>query len=371
MTFKFFITPVYPYGNDHYYHEIICLAEGLKELGYKIFSNHDYWWQPEKSEYLLKGDLSEDYDVGIYDYRFVKSFEHLLMRPGYPNFPKDKKHILIDRNDWISPFWLKEEYKIFHFIFAGNLFKSQKYPENVHPWAIGLTTRIINNIDKVYKSEEKAYTIGYNFRVPHNMRKHVLENLQKLKQPYPIQPAFSSPVKIGEVQLETQSEDQLFWQTTTKRHNPEYFKLLERHAFFLSFGGYMEYKPILYQPYSITDKIKRKPWFFYANYLKRCRKDLSNAMFVFQHDNFRFYEVLYSSSVPINLDLESWDFLLPYMPRNGEHYLGIKKFNFNDFEAELNALNTNKIRSIAEAGRNWVFEHYSPIAMAHYMLSKL
>ena len=43
MKIKFFITPVYPYGNDHYYHEIIVLAEGFLDLDYEIFGNVNYW----------------------------------------------------------------------------------------------------------------------------------------------------------------------------------------------------------------------------------------------------------------------------------------------------------------------------------------
>ncbi len=45
---KFYITPIYPYGNDHYYHEIISLAEGFRALGCKIIGNADYWYEPEK-----------------------------------------------------------------------------------------------------------------------------------------------------------------------------------------------------------------------------------------------------------------------------------------------------------------------------------
>ena len=53
MTVKFFITPVYPYGNDHYYHEMIAVAEGFEALGHKVIGNTDYWYLPDEKRYLI------------------------------------------------------------------------------------------------------------------------------------------------------------------------------------------------------------------------------------------------------------------------------------------------------------------------------
>ena len=136
MRIKFFITPVYPYDNDHYYHEIIALAEGFEELGFTIFSNADYWWQPEKKCFLLAGNLEDtDYDIGIYSSRYVKSFEHLLFRKGYPSFEKKAINILIHRNSWISPYWRNKQYfEAFDLICSGNLFSNINYHKKIKPW---------------------------------------------------------------------------------------------------------------------------------------------------------------------------------------------------------------------------------------------
>ena len=107
MKIKFFITPVYPYGNDHYFHEIIVLAEGLKELGHDVIGNVNYWQDYNSKNFLIEQSHEDNYDLAIYDYRYVKSFEHLLFRSGYPNFKLDAINILVDRNDWISPIWHK------------------------------------------------------------------------------------------------------------------------------------------------------------------------------------------------------------------------------------------------------------------------
>ena len=94
MKIKFFVTPIYPYGDDHYYHEIIVLAEGFLELGYEIFGNVNYWQDFKSKEYLIKKSEDDDYDMAIYDYRYVKSFDHLLFRDGFPNFNLDSINIL-------------------------------------------------------------------------------------------------------------------------------------------------------------------------------------------------------------------------------------------------------------------------------------
>ena len=62
MKIKFFFNPVYPYGNDHYFHEIIVLAEGLKELG------HDVWdWTKLLASYNSKNFLIEQSHEDNYD----------------------------------------------------------------------------------------------------------------------------------------------------------------------------------------------------------------------------------------------------------------------------------------------------------------
>jgi len=366
-TIKFFITPVYPYGNDHYYHEIIAVAEGFRDLGYSIWGNADYWWQPELNCYLIQEHNEDnDFDIAIYDYRYVTSFGHLLFRNNFPNFDKSKIHVLIDRNDWLRPIWWKnKQYDIFNFIFAGNLYNSITYPKNVYPWAIGLTNRIINGIDYFYnKTENRANIVGYNFRVDHNMRGTVLMNLKNNLKKFPAVEKFTQADLLN-------GTDMFYYKSSSERHNPEYFKILCETKFFMSFGGYYEFYPLKYYPYSLLDKMKRKP--FYWNYLrlKNNNKDFSKTVFVFQTDNFRFWEVLYSGSIALNLDLGYWGIKLPVMPIEGQHYIGIKQLSCLKEETRLISLTGSKLIAISEAARNWVLEHYSPKAQAQYILNTI
>lgn len=368
MKIKFFVTPVYPYGNDHYYHEMIAVAEGFRELGHVVVGNCNYWFEPESNSYLLKEDMGIDYDIAIYDYRYVTSFAHLLFREGYPNFEKNKKHVLIDRNDWISPIWHNNHhYNKFDAIFAGNLYTNERYAKNIYPWAIGLTNRIISYIDKTYDVSKEAHTIiGHNYRVTHNMRDYVLEGLKNSIKSFEIKECYTVAEKQN-----WSSVDEHYSKYSINRHFPEYYKMLNETAMFMTTGGYYEFKPLLYQPYTLVDKFKRKPYYMLYKYLLKKKKDITPAVFIFQYDNFRFWEVLYSLSCPINIDYESWNFKLPAMPISGIHYLGIKNFNFIEFENRLKQLSPSQIKSIGEAGRKWVCENYSPRAQAQRILKTL
>ena len=362
---KFFITPVYPYGNDHYYHEIIGVAEGFKELGYKVIGNCNYWLLPESNEYLINEDLDcNDFDIAIYDYRYVTSFAHLLFRKGYPNFDKSKVHILIDRNDWLQPIWWKNDhYKIFNFIFAGNLYNNVHYPDNIKPWAIALTSRIMKSIDTYFQDGLKRDEVtGYNFRVKHNMRGYVLSHLIENLKKYPATTKFTQPDFENEI-------DAFYYKTSIRRHNPAYYKSLCETKFFMAFGGYYEYKPMRYLPYTFLDKLLRKPSYWRYNKLKAKQKDFSHEIFIFQHDNFRFWEVLYSGAIAINLDMNYWNFKLPVMPESGKHYIGIQKLKDNNLESILKSLTSEDLSKISKNAREWVSENYSPKAQAQRILS--
>lgn len=364
---KFFVTPVYPYGHDHYYHEIIALAEGLIELGHEVTCNVNYWFQPEKNSWLLNENPSEDYDIAIYDSRYIRSFEHLLFRKGYPGLKSDKIKILVDRNDWISPIWHNNRhYQVFDLILAGHLLKYVSYPPNVRPWAIGLTNRIIHSIDKYFNENEvQENVIGHNFREAHNMRLYVLKHLEEVLKKFPLQSCFTDSEKIED------PVDSHYWKISTRRHIPGYFKLLNSKLMFASFGGYYEYKPIAYAPYTLLDRIRRKPYHWYIKWLLNSNKSIAPAVFVFQYDNFRFWEVLYSRSCPVNLNFESWNFMLPVNPVEGEHYLGIEKFDCKEFALRIEKMPVENIRSVALKGREWVKQHYAPKAQAMRLLDHI
>ncbi len=366
---KFFITPVYPYGDDHYYHEIIVLAEGFRDLGYKVLGNVDYWYEPERGKFLIEGDIDAEADIFIYDYRYVKSFAHVLFRKNSKAFNHNSIKVLVDRNSWISPDWMGDDnYSVFDVIFAGNLLSNVSYRANVRPSAIGITCRQMKNIDKFCDdSISSEDIIAYNFRVPHNLRKLIIENIQKQNGElgYTIKAKFS---EYNPDDDQSTAVDKFYSDMTTRRHNPEYFKNINEYLLFFSVGGYFEFKPITFQPYTLFDKIRRKPYYFLNKFLTQTGRDVSDTIFVFQYDSFRMWETIYAKTAPILLDFDYWNLRLPVLPVEGKHYIGIKDLNLNTFLSSLRSLGRDEIRQIGRNGREFVIENYSPVASAKRLL---
>ncbi len=294
-----------------------------------------------------------------------------MFRNGHPNFQHKSKRVLVDRNDWIRPIWhSNDNYKAFDLILSGNLFKNVKYPANVRPWAIGLTERQIKYIDTFANVKPTKTEIGYNFRVPHNLRKVVVEGLSSnnllypLKQHLTVNKQHDSNTGVFDI-------NQFYWEQTTRRHSLEYFRIINNYLFFLAVGGYYEFRPFLYQPYSIIDRIKRKPFHLYYEYLRRKHLDFSDAIFVFQYDSFRLWETMYAKTCPIYLDVDKWNFLFPCQPTEGVHYIGIRDFNFDAIIAKINQMGSQEIEYISQEGRKWVYQNYEPRAVSRRLLDWL
>ena len=358
MKIKFFLTPVYPYGNDHYFHEIIVLAEGFKEIGIKLYGNVNYWQDYQSKKYLINKSEDNDYDMAIYDYRYVKSFEHLLFRKGYPNFNLDSINILVDRNDWISPIWNKNShYKVFNLILGCHSVKGFKYPPNHIPWIMGLSTRMIHSIDKA-KSEIIHNDIGYNFRVWHNLRKLFLDEIKSNKSKFPLKKKLTKGIDE-----EKFPEEFFYYVKTNRRHNLEYYKIINSTLLFLGIGGYVETLPKLYQPYNLIDKIRRKPNYLINKFTRHQKQ------FVFQWDSFRMWELFYANTCPIFLNFKKFNFLLPHLPIENEHYLAIDHYSCKSIVKKLSTMSNTEIKQIGTNGKEWVMNNYSPKMISKYLLS--
>ncbi|SFE96305.1 hypothetical protein [Thermophagus xiamenensis] len=363
MTFKFFLTPFYI--PDNYSPEAIALAEGLEQLGHSVFSNIDYWFVPEENRYLFNKNENDDYDVGIYDYKYLYHSKKWTLN----RIDASKVNILLDRNDWIIPEWNnKMVLRKFDFILADHLLENVKYPSNVLPWAIGYTKRIERYIDRFRNTHPPIEEIVYNFRVAHNLRGRLVKSFLDNDFHYPVKQRLTDSLKDKQTAVNKSKIDHIYWEQTAKRHNPEFYKLLDKSLLTLSFGGYLEVKPFFYQPYNLIQKLIRKPIFIISSLCQKFNIDNSKLLFVFQYDSFRMWETFYANTCPILLDMDYWKFKLPAKPIEGKHYIGIRNLTLKDFKKRLNSLNTNQIREIGINGSIWVKENYSPEAVANRLL---
>jgi len=360
MKIKFFLTPYYI--PDNYSPESIALAEGFDELGIDFFANINYWYESKDNRYLFREDNVQEYDIAIYDYKYLyHSIDFTIYRVD-----RTKINILIDRNDWLRAKWRDPLiYDKFDIILLDHMLKGFKYPAKVRPWAIGFTNRVKEYVDK-YRDEKITLSknkILSNFRVGHNVRSLLTNKLNIRLNNFTIynKTTDESDIVLSDVDI-------LYQEATANRHHPLYYQELNESILTYAFGGYYEYKPHLYQPYNIWQKIIRKPFYYYHKLLDKMGMDISSSIFIFQFDSFRFWEVLYSNSCPIHLDFEDWGFILPQMPIEGKHYLGIKRLDIDEFSKRIGDMTDEEIYQISLDGARWVDDYYSPKAVANRLI---
>ena len=91
--------------------------------------------------------------------------------------------------------------------------------------------------------------------------------------------------------------------------------------------------------------------------------------YIHNFDNWRFWEALASSSCPLAMDFEYWDCIYPEMPQSGKHYIGVCDHFFENAAENILQMNESEIKGIAESGRSWVLENYSPTPTAKRLLN--
>jgi hypothetical protein len=68
---------------------------------------------------------------------------------------------------------------------------------------------------------------------------------------------------------------------------------------------------------------------------------------------------------------ESWGHILPEMPENFKHYIGVNYLGFNKAAKKILELNQQDINTIAESGKIWVAQHYAPAVTAKRFLKTI
>ena len=144
------------------------------------------------------------------------------------------------------------------------------------------------------------------------------------------------------------------WEKTGRRHHPDYYDRLARCAAVSCFGGYLS-TGLLFWP-RLTYALDRRLGDRFKN--------------VYQWDSFRLWEAFASGCLVLHLDFEAHGLELPVGPVNRRHYLGFdlrRPAQAAEFLREHEA----DLTTVADAGRRWALEHYSPRPMAERFLRTL
>src|ERR1041384_4867313 len=134
--------------------DVITLAEGFRQLGVPYFANCDYWQQSSTpGDYLYRANAEvtpQDCDVVVVSYTWpywIRMTTFDLVRRPLPAglFTKGRRYrtVYMDSHDGHRTVSWEPEFRKFDLILRCKLNGRAWHPENMRPWVLGFTNRII------------------------------------------------------------------------------------------------------------------------------------------------------------------------------------------------------------------------------------
>lgn len=361
---------VLPIENGGYQHNLISLAQGLEELGGQFAGSSDYWKKADGT-YLFKHDPAQspkDFDVVVISEQFI-TYGDGKYPEGFFDLPGKK--VLVHTGDGLGHQYnlgkLRSFYAQFDLVLM-HLYQGIAYPDHFKPWAYGISQHIIDLSRPDLHKENK---ICLNYRNSHSVRRLASERIfDRLPEGM-----IDGTREMDNWQEWGDSDDynKFCVYQSAGRHSLGYNQRIGSSLGTACFGGVFFIKPWIWN----------WPAFKVANYFVQSAASVGRMQTVatklglakehvyriYQWDSWRFWETFANGSVTIHVDLEKYGIILPEMPVNGKHYLGV------DLKAPGKAIemiqNEAAMREIGEAGKKWALSHYAPVNQAKRFLDIL
>lgn len=375
-------TGVYFFVRDTYYqHDLIVLAEGFRELGVPFYGSLPYWRESPDSQATLiphhPGVRPEDCAVVVvpswwfYGFNFLEVGSKLPIPPEVlvPKARRGYRTVYLDHNDGCVTVSSHPDMCAFDWIFRNKINRRARLPCPMAPTADALQQRVIEYTAGAESYEDRSPVIYVNYGAshpyPHSSRRAAVERLHPLLDGVfaTYQPPFAD---VGEKGPEDPVEN-LLWSQTYGRHSKTYYERLKQSQASSAFCG--ELVPGMPFDASVYgtggNKARLKEWLWRAADAA-VRSDPRMISF----DSFRFWESLAAGCLTFQCDLAYYGCVYPVMPENRRHYIGVR---FDEIGKTVDFLhaNRNNLGEIADEGRRWALEHYSPRAMATRFLETL
>lgn len=357
--------------------DVVTLAEGFLELGVPFSGNCNYWRQStDPGDYLIKHDPEiqpDDCDVVVVSYFWplwttmgeFKTFSSPLPE----NLFKAKRRyrtVYMDNHDGHRTVSWGPEFRQFDLILRSKLNKRAWHPENMKPWVLGFTNRILRATAGALPFAQRERKVLVNFGASHPFghgtrtlaAKTILPELKKLI-PFDTTKDDLKCVPVDPYEA-------LMWEQTGMRFSQRYYDRLKSSQAVACFCGDM-IPPMPWRDpgqYLVGgNKAKFKRAFFEA--LAKLDPRPSRSV---QWDSFRVWEAWVAGCATINIDLDLYGPLLPVLPENWKHYIGV---DLQHPERTIERIRDEPglLERVATEGRKWALEHYSPVAMARRMLN--
>ncbi len=346
------------YNQELAYHDFVCIAEGLKMLGIKCYGDRNMCKYPT-GKYLIVYDHKQscqDADWIFFHFHMYKNGKkraNRIIRKITQKKQRKYKTVFIDAMDGVRTLGFEHGPRSCDVVLKCHYNKKYKYPKNFVPWQFGVSNRILNAVHPLkFEARENAFLV--NFRAKHQLRDYVNENIRPIVLNY-----LKWDNTIDNIDKEKLRGDDLFyWKQTGGRHFPSYYDRLSVTKSCACYGG-----------------VFAIPYGNYNKYTARIARNINKIVPLFkwdrvrQWDSWRLWEAWTAGCCVIHVDLEKYGCVMPVMPRNGVHYIGIDFNNLDGFESIIS--NPDKMREIADNGRQFVLNYYAPSKIAERLLHLL
>jgi len=360
-----------------YQYQSIVLAQGLKKLGFSIYSNVDYWViDGEAPKFLFVHDenvSAADCAIVFVPCQWLAYGQELPIRELKSAVNSIK--VLIDVCDGLFTLAFKSDAKIFDVILKQKT-SGLKYPDNCkHPWAFGLSHELlaVTSESPAFSCRNKA--IAVNFRHRHSIREMFKNRVAgQLGEHYSIDTTYESLgfsyKALNSDALEAGGD--LLFQQSGGRHGESYINRLKKSMCCAAFGGYFMLG---------KNRENHKLWHTFASYAVKGRAggsvsgildklplQINHTYNVYQWDSWRYWESVACGCVTFHLDFELYGIQLPVMPTNWAHYIGFDLLRPKECIERFLTLSISDLETIGVNGRKWAVAHYTPEPMAKMFL---
>lgn len=372
MHFYFYVSDE-PFNRQEH---VVALAEGLRDLGVPFSGNCNYWQQStEPGDYLVRHDPEirpDDSDIvvvsGTWPF-FVRPRTFEVARRPLPDglFKRGRKYrtVFLDNDDGHSTVSWDDEYRQFDLILRSHLNRRAWHPDNMRPSVLGFSSMVIRAAGGglPFPGRRRAVLVNFGASHPygHGTRTEAARKfLPELGKWIPF-----DTTKDNLKAAPADSYERLMWEQTGFRFSQSYYDRLKNSQAVACFCGEMIppmpwRNPGQYLVGGNKAKLKRRLFEVLANIDPRAPRSV-------QWDSFRVWEAWVAGCATINIDLDLYGPELPVMPENWKHYIGV------DLRKPLETVERLReqpglLESVAQEGRRWALEHYSPKAAAQRLL---
>lgn len=341
-----------------YPHAAVCLAEGLQELGIECHADRDFWRCSSNGPWLLKKSTIErdECDVVVLDAEWFGVSRELpagLLRRG-----RRYLAVMLDSGD--QAHYGRAECAAFDVVYRSHYSSCCGYPKNTRPGAFGLCRRVMRELNGRPEVSPAYPSVLHNCRDrghPHSVRRlAATEFLPRLVQQLGV---VIDTTREAMEAAPSEPYHRLMWEQTGRRHHPAYFRRLSSSLGSMCFGGFFTSRRFRDQNGSAF-RIARK--------ILTASRLHSTA--VQQWDSWRLWETWGAGRVVFHVDLAQYGCVLPNMPENWKHYVGVDLSRPQEAIERIVAT-PGLLNDIATNGQTWAIRHFSPVAIARRVLRDL